>query len=118
MKKRTTLFLLFISLLINAQETTTKATYSKDKVSKITSLSFSVTSVKDLEQINWKDVKSIFENNKPSENIALSFELDLKESKNKFKGKMEVSGETKNIDTLITKSKKIIQKLIKISKKY
>lgn len=118
MKKLTTLFLLFISLLINAQESNTKAAYSKDEVSKITSLAFTSSSVKDLEKINWKDIESIFEHNKPNEKIALSFELDLKDSKNKFKGKMEVSGESKNIDSLIYKSKKIIKTLIKISKKY
>lgn len=116
MKKLFTLFLLFISLLINAQDSKTKATYAKDEVSKITSLSYSSTSIKDLEKINWNDIKTIFEGNKPDEKIALSFELDLKESKNKFKGKMEVSGETKNIDSLIFKSKKIIKKLIKIAK--
>ncbi|WP_439128043.1 hypothetical protein [Polaribacter sp.] len=116
MKKLFTLFLLFISLLINAQDSKTKATYSKDEISKITSLSYSSTSIKDLEKLNWNDIKTIFEGNKPDEKIALSFELDLKESKNKFKGKMEVSGETKNIDSLIFKSKKIIKKLIKIAK--
>lgn len=118
MKKLTTLFLLFISLFINAQESNTKATYSKDEVSQITALSYTTSSVKELESINWNDIKSIFESNKPSEKIALSFELDLKASKNKFKGKMEVSGETKNIDSLIYKSKTIIMKLIKISKNY
>lgn len=118
MKKLFTLLLLLVSLVTNAQEENTKVEYSKNEVSKITSLKMTTNSTKDLETINWKDIKSIFEDNKPEEKIELSFELDLKDSKNKFKSSISVVGETKELDSLILKSKKYLKALIKISKKY
>ena len=118
MKKLFTLLVLFLSLAANAQEENTKVAYSKNDVSKITSLKMTTNSTKDLETINWEDIKSIFEDNKPEEKIELSFELDLKESKSKFKSAVTVGGQTKEIDSLIVKSKKYLKALIKISKNY
>ncbi|WP_339882596.1 hypothetical protein [Polaribacter vadi] len=118
MKKLFTLLILLVSLITNAQEEDTKVAYFKNEVSKITSLKMTTNSIKDLETINWKDVKSIFEDNNPEEKIELSFELDLKESKNKFKSSISVVGETKKLDSLILKSKKYLKALIKISKNY
>ena len=118
MKKLFTLLILLVSLITSAQEEDTKVAYFKNEVSKITSLKMTTNSIKDLETINWKDVKSIFEDNNPEEKIELSFELDLKESKNKFKSAVTVGGKTKEIDSLILKSKKYLKALIKISKNY
>ena len=105
MKKLFTLLILLVSLITSAQEEDTKVAYFKNEVSKITSLKMTTNSIKDLETINWKDVTSIFEDNNPEEKIELSFEIDLKESKNKFKSSISVVGETKKLDSLILKSK-------------
>lgn len=118
MKKLFTLLLLLISLITLAQEEQTKMAYSKNEVSKITSLKMTTNSTKDLETINWEDVKNIFEENNPEEKIELSFELDLKESKNKFKSAVTIGGQTKEIDSLILKSKKYLKALVRISKNY
>ena len=118
MKKLFTLLILLVSLITNAQEEDTKVAYSKNEVSKITSLKMTSNSTQDLETINWKDIRSIFEYNNPEEKIELSFELDLKESKSKFKSAVTVGGKTKEIDSLILKSKKYLKALIKISKNY
>ena len=118
MKKKLTLFLLTFSIFIYGQEEKTDATYFKDAVNKVTSLKFSSSSIKDLESIVWEDVKSIFDKNSPEEKVALSFEIDLKELKYKFKGSMMVSGPTKNLDSLIIRAKKTVKSLIRISKQY
>jgi|TARA_R110000822_G_scaffold273279_1_gene395744 hypothetical protein len=118
MKKLFTLLMLLVSLITNAQEENTKVAYFKNEVSKITSLKMTTNSIKDLETINWKDVKSIFDKNSPEEKVALSFEIDLKESKNKFKGSLTVSGPIKNLDSLIIRAKKTVKSLIRISKGY
>lgn len=117
MKRLLTLLLLTCSVFIHAQKDKIDITYLNTKL-KTTTLKYATSSIKELSTIDWKDVKSACESNIKDENIKLIFELDLKESKNKFKGSVEVSGQTKNIDTLIIKSKKIVKGLIKISKKY
>lgn len=118
MKKLCTLLFVLCSVLANAQEEKTKVSYSKNIDSKVTSLKYTTASVTELESINWKDVKSIFETNKPEEKIELSFEIDLKDSKDKFKSSVTVGGQTKEIDSLIIKSKNLIKMIIKISKNY
>ena len=118
MKKILTLFLLTFSIFINGQEENTDATYFTDTVTKVTSLKFSSSLIKDLESIVWEDVKSIFDKNSPEEKVALSFEIDLKKSKNKFKGSLTVCGPTKNLDSLIISAKKTVKSLIRISKGY
>jgi len=120
MKKITTVVLLLFTSILLAQHKNVeiKETINANTDVKITSMSYSVDSAKQLENINWDEVKSIFEDNKPEEKIELSFELDLKESKNKFKSSVTIGGQTKEIDSLITKSKKLIKMIIKISKNY
>lgn len=116
MKKIYILLFLLSSFVLKAQEAKSFAADAKNEVSQITSLKFTASSAKELEEIKWNDIKSIFESNKPEDKIELSFGLDLKESKNKFKGTITTEGKTKDIDTLIKNSKKIIKALIKISK--
>ena len=118
MKKILILFLLTFSIFIYGQEENKDATYFRDTVTKVTSLKFYASSIKDLESIVWEDVKSIFDKNSPEEKVALSFEIDLKESKNKFKGSLTVSGPIKNLDSLIIRAKKTVKSLIRISKGY
>jgi hypothetical protein len=45
------------------------------------------------------------------------FEIDLKESKNKFKSSITLSGITKELDSLIIRSKKMLNALIRIAKR-
>lgn len=117
MKKNIILFLLFSSFLLNAQQEKTDVSYFKNTEARITSLNYTSNSISELKSINWEDVKSIFNSNKPEEKIELSFEIDLKESKNKLKSSFKVTGETKNIDSLINIAKKGVNGLIKISSK-
>ncbi len=120
MKKITTVVLLLFTSILLAQHKNVeiKETINTNTDVKVTSMSYSVDSAKQLENINWNEVKSIFEDNNPEEKIELSFELDLKESKSKFKSAVTVGGKTKEIDSLILKSKKYLKALIKISKNY
>lgn len=123
MKKLTTVFLLLCTSLVFAQHKSIAINESINTNTevKVTSMSYKVDSVKELETINWDDVKSIFETNKDDEVIKLSFGIDLKKSENKkvsIAGKFSVEGKSKNIDDLIAKSKKGIRGLIKLQKKY
>lgn len=90
----------------------------KSSETTITSLKYRVNSTQDIKTLNWNDVKSFFKKNKADDVIEIGFEIDLKESKNKFKGSFMVSGQTKNIDSLTKRAKKMLSGLIKISKKY
>lgn len=108
---------MFSSFLLNAQQEKVNVSYFKNTEARITSLKYISSSVFELENLNWGDVKSIFNSNKPEEKIELSFEIDLKESKNKLKSSFKVIGETKNIDSLINLAKKGVNGLIKISSK-
>ena len=92
MKKITTVVLLLFTSILLAQHKNVeiKETINTNTDVKIISMSYSVDSAKQLENINWDEVKSIFEDNNPEEKIELSFELDLKESKSKFKSAVTV----------------------------
>ncbi|SDR69406.1 hypothetical protein SAMN05216503_0451 [Polaribacter sp. KT25b] len=115
MKKILTVLLLIASTIIYGQEE--KNTFTKAE-SKITEIKYSLNSIKELEDIDWKELKAFFDTNKPTDKIALSFELDLQESKNNIKSAITISGETKNIDSLIIRAKKGVLSIIKISKNY
>lgn len=84
----------------------------------ITSISYMADSIEELETINWTDVKEMFDKNKNNEKMELTFGLDFENSKNNFKSSFKIAGESKDLDSLITKSKKLVRSLIKISKKY
>jgi len=84
----------------------------------ITALTFSVDSEQGLKSINWNDVKEIFENNtNPKQLLKLTVEVDLPKSKNKMKASITIQEETKNIDKLIIRAKKVVSGLIKIINK-
>lgn len=88
---------------------------------KVTSISYSVPSAKELENIDWKGVKDIFSENKDDVEIKMSFGIDLKKSKNKkvkVSGKFSVEGKSEDIDDLIEKAKKGIKGLVKLANKY
>ena len=84
----------------------------------ITSISYVADSIEELQTINWIDVKEIFGENRNNQKIELTFGLDFKKSKNNFKSSFKITGESKDLDSLIKKSKKLVRSLIKISKKY
>ena len=117
MKKILFITFLFTSLFMNAQDDIMSKAIKKTE-SSVTSLKYTVNSTEDIETFKWDEVKSFFENNKADQVIELGFKIDLKESKNKFKGSFVVSGESKNIDSLTIKANKMLQGLIKISKKH
>jgi hypothetical protein len=118
MKRLLTLLLLSASLFGFGQEEKVKEASLRNSAANVTSIKYSTNSSEELETIDWKDVKSIFESNKEEEVIRMSFEIDLKESKNKFKSSITVSGESKHIDSLIVRSKKLVKAMMNLSKKY
>ena len=123
MKNLATLVLLFFASITIGQHKSIAVSESlnTDTEVKVTSMSYSVNSVKELETINWEEVKTIFESNKDDETIKLSFAIKLKKSENKkvsISSKFSVEGKSENIDDLIAKSKKGINGLIKLYNKY
>jgi hypothetical protein len=118
MKKTVALFLLLSSIFAFGQEKMTALATSEKRETKGTNLKYVSSSIKELKAIDWEDVKSVFESNKKDEIIKMIFEIDLPASKSKFKSSITVSGETKNIDTLIHKAKKMLKALLKTAKKY
>lgn len=117
MKKIITLLLVTISFFVNAQEENVAVSYSENVETKITSFKYTVNSSKELETFDWDTLNGIFDTNKPDDIISISFEIDLKESKNKLKSSMTVSGPTENLDSLISRAKKITKSLTKLSVK-
>lgn len=117
MRKLLVLLLCTCSMFMHGQKEKTKFNSSENAETKVTSLKYSSNSIKDLETINWEDVKSIFESNKENEVIKMIFEIDLKESKNKFKSSINFSGATKELDSLIIRSKKMLHALIRIARR-
>lgn len=123
MKNLATLVLLFFASITIGQHKSIAINESVNSNTdvKVTSMSYTVDSVNELETINWEDVKTIFENNKDNETIKLSFAIKLQKPDNKkvsISGKFSVEGKSENIDDLIAKSKKGINGLIKLYKKY
>ncbi|QTE22033.1 hypothetical protein [Polaribacter cellanae] len=113
MKNVALLLVLFCSSILVAQKN--KVTISE---AQITSVSYTVSTIEELKIINWEKIEEIFKNNKPEEIIEMNFGIDLKESKYKIKSSIKISGESKNLDSLIVKAKKGVKSLIKISNKY
>lgn len=111
MKKLTALFL-FVSILGYAQ------TNQIDKIINVTSVKYTADDVEDLESIDWDYIEEAFENNNEEENIELTVAINFKESKNKFKSSFTVRDKSKNLERFITRGKKGVKSLIKISKKH
>jgi hypothetical protein len=123
MKKLTTVFLLLCTSFLIAQQKNIaiNEAVTKDSEAKVTSISYSVNSAKELESIDWNAIKTIFKDNAQDVDIKMSFGINLKEpenSKMKVSGKFSVEGKSENIDDLIKISKKGINGLVKIYNKY
>lgn len=105
--KKLAIVLLLFSLTMSFAQTGSKHV-ELDKLTKVKvhAVSYTVDSRKKLEAIDWNSIKSLFEYNNETEIIKMSFGIDLRESKNNFKSSITVSGETKNIDSLLIKAKK------------
>ncbi|WP_405564972.1 hypothetical protein [Polaribacter sp. Asnod6-C07] len=113
MKKVLLLVAILSSLFSFSQENDNKEI--NVKVSKV---AFEVNSPEELESKDWEDVKKVFSKNTENEKIEMSFTLSYPESKYKIKSSIKVGGESRNIDSLILKSKKGIQSIIKLSTPY
>ena len=92
----------------------------KDSISavKVTCVSYEVTSTEELNNIDWKSIKSLFKDNKEDDAIEMRFSLSLPDAKYKVKSAIKIGGVTKNIDSLIKNAKKGIQSILKIATKY
>ena len=109
MKKTITLLLFCLSAIVYGQKDI--ATVELDE-NKVTSLIFSVDSVKELKTINWNDVKEIFKSNKnSSEIVAIGFTVrdNQKDSKLKFKHSFKVKGKLSDLDGTIAMTKRMIK---------
>ena len=80
MKKIATLLLLFFTLTLVSQQKNIeiKEDVNTKTNTKVTSLSFNVDDVKELEKINWAEIKTIFDSNADDEIIKLSFGINKK----------------------------------------
>jgi hypothetical protein len=107
--------LLFVTLGYSQKKEKPFATYISEP--NITSLMFSVDSMGELKTINWKDIKEIFSSNSKNQKIELAFEFDLAKSRNTIKGSFKVGGESKDIDNLIKRAKKLVKGMVKIINK-
>lgn len=114
MKKAFLILCLFYFSIGYTQVKTTKTTTEIN----VTSLKFSTTSLEALQAIDWGQFQFFSEQNKEKEFIELEVELDLPNSKNKFKSSVKVKGERKNIKELIKKMERLTKGLIKLAKKY
>lgn len=112
------LFITFCFISTSVIFTQSKTDKSIFKQSKVSSISYIADKTEELETIDWRSIKEVFKNNKEDEIIELTFGVNFKKSKSKFKSSIKISGETKDLDSLILKSKKGVQSLISISKKY
>ena len=111
MKKTITILMVFCFMIGYAQEQ--KIAYSS--VSKVSSISYKVTSIKELKAIDWNDINEIFNDNKEDEMISLAFEIDLPDSKNKINTSFKVQGEKKNLLLLVKKAKKGVNTIIRLT---
>lgn len=88
MKKLITLLVALTSFISFAQSKNIvlEDNYNYNSQVKITSLSYDVDSVTELEEIDWKEIKSIFNTNKEDDVVKLSFAINMDKRKSK-KGK-------------------------------
>ncbi len=111
------ILLLSFSFFAYSQKNNLSIINEKSEV-KITAVSYAVNSAKELQSIDWKEIKEVFNSNKGSEKIEMSFALNYPNFKYKIKSSIKVSGQTKDIDSLIFRAKKGVKSIIKISNKY
>ncbi len=110
MKKIITILLICLSSIMYSQEDNTTA---EIKETNVTTLIFSVDSVKELKSINWNDVKEIFnENTNKKEKVILGFKVknNKKNSNLKYKHSFQVEGELSDLSETI----KVVEKTIKV----
>ncbi len=91
-----------------------------DTVVSINSLKFSANTVKELEEINWEDVKDIIKENDPETTFSLEIQLITSEkSQSKVKSNMsvKVSDASKNYELLIERAEKAIKAIKRMSNK-
>lgn len=113
MKKILSLLFLLTSFIVTAQQ---EQATDKKEYTTTQSFKYSVNTIENLEKLNFSDLKKVFKDNKPTDLIEVSFEIDLPKSTNKFKSNVTVGVETKNLDSLIIRLHKIQKKIINISK--
>ena len=113
MKHFFTIVHLIMCLSIFSQETTLKTDRVYDEF-KVHSIKYTVNSAEDLKSINWNDVKEIFKENNTEELIELAFEINLPNSKNKYKSSVKAGGKSEDIDALIKIMKKGVKVITKI----
>ena len=118
MKKLAAVIFLFMVTISFGQATSKVTKTEKIPEVNVHAISYTAYSIKDLETIDWTSVKDALEYNKESATIKMSFNIDLKKSKINLKSSITVSGETKDIDSLIIKAKKGVKAIMQISKKY
>lgn len=114
MKKIITILLISLSSIIYSQEdNTTTAEIEESNITTLTTLVFTVDSIKELKSINWDDVKEIFnENTDKEEKVILGFKVknNKKDSSLKYKHSFQVEGKLSDLNETI----KVVKKTIKI----
>jgi hypothetical protein len=86
----------------------------------INALSFSVDSLQELGTIQWRDVKEAFQENNPESEISLEIKVKNKEvlfkNKLKYSYSLKVQGKAREIDSLVSRMRKALKLLKKVTK--
>ncbi|OSY86879.1 hypothetical protein WH52_14460 [Tenacibaculum holothuriorum] len=100
--------LLLLTVTTYAQKETTTV---KVNDSKITSLIFTVDNLNELKTINWKDIKDMVKENKPTDSIALGFRVRSKDKSKRvaYDNSIVVKGKSEDIDDFIKINKRFIK---------
>lgn len=112
--------LICICLLMSSFSFSQTAKTDVDMVVTINSLKFSTSSIEELEEINWEDVREIIKENNPETPFSLEIEL-IRSGKNRSKIKsnmsVKVSDASKNYELLIKRAEKAIKAIKRMSNK-
>lgn len=85
----------------------------------IKSLKIECESAEELKSVDWDDIREVIRMNDPEEVIALEFGLHEKKANTKIKGNFNftIKGKTKDIENIITRAKKGVKALERMSTK-
>ena len=112
-----TVMLFFSSLFYNLTDSTPEP--QKEKKVEVNSISFAVNSGEELKTIDWEELRTVFDKTGLDKNIGLNFKVNLKGKGTKnLRTAFRVNGKVKDLDELIEKAQKGVNKLVIISNNY
>jgi len=121
MKTKNILLGLFTFLTIGIYAQTDNNKY--DFKTSINEVKYVFENIGELDNFDWNGIKEVFKSNNADEiiNLAFAYNPNIDNNLSKSKTKIDqfefkISGKSSNIDNIIKKSKKLLEKLIKLDK--